>query len=115
MPVKSEIKLHVELDDNRVPVKIEWEAPDGGVNNPKEANSFMLSIWDKEEKATLGIDLWTKEMLVDDMNIHVHQVLLKLADTYRRAAKNEEVFNMINNFAADFAEKLELKKKVSKS
>lgn len=114
MPKKSEIKIHVELDDNRVPSKIEWEATESGFTQPKEASSFMLSLWDKEEKSTLGIDLWTKDMLVDDMNIHVHQVLLKIADTYRRATKNEEVFGMINKFAADFAEKLDLKSKAVK-
>ena len=112
MPKKSEIKLFVELDDNRVPEKIEWEATDAGFNGRKEANSMMLSLWDKNEKVTLGIDLWTKEMIVDDMNIHTHQVLLKLADTYRRATKNAETADMIEYFAADFADKLELKKKL---
>ena len=115
MPRISEIKLYVELDDNRVPGKIEWEATDAGFKEKKEANSMMLSLWDKDEKVTLGIDLWNKDMLVDDMNIHTHQVLLKLADTFRRSTKNNEAADMIDNFAAEFAEKLDLKKKVNKS
>ncbi len=115
MPRKSEIKLYVELDENRVPATIEWEATDAGFTGKKEANSMMLSLWDKEEKVTLGIDLWTKEMFVEDMNIHTHQVLLKLADTFRRSTKNNEAADMINNFAAEFADKLELNKKVKKN
>ena len=115
MPKNSEIKLYVQLDDNRVPDKIEWEAGDAGFTGKKEANSMMLSVWDKEEKVTLGIDLWTKDMMVDDMNIHVHQVFLKIADTYRKATKNSEAADMIEHFAADFADKLELKKKVIKN
>ncbi|MCK7523599.1 MAG: hypothetical protein MZV64_41155 [Ignavibacteriales bacterium] len=53
----------------------------------KDCSSMMLSIWDNKEKVTLGIDLWTKEMMVEDMNVHVHQTLLKLSDTYLRATK----------------------------
>ena len=111
----SYIKLKVQLDDNRVPVKIEWEATDSGTQGIKEAKSFLLSIWDKKDNATLGIDLWTKDMLLEDMNIHFHQVFLKLADTFKRATKNNEVAEMINNFAAEFAQKLELEKKVNKN
>jgi len=108
----SYIKLTVHLDDNRVPEKIEWEATDSGSPGPKEAKSFLLSLWDKNDNSTLGIDLWTKDMLLDDMNIHFHQVFLKMADTYKRATKNNEISEMINNFAAEFAKKLELQKKV---
>ncbi len=111
----SYIKLTVQLDDNRVPEKIEWEATDSGSPGIKEAKSFLLSLWDKKDNATLGIDLWTKDMLLDDMNIHFHQVLLKLADTYKRATKNNEVADMISNFASEFANKLELEKKVNKN
>jgi gliding motility-associated protein GldC len=107
----SEIKLIVKLDDNRVPEKIEWEATDAGFDGKKEAKSLILSLWDKKEGLTLGIDLWTKEMLVEDMNIHFHQVFLKLADTYRRATKNREIADMIEDFSAEFARKLELDKK----
>jgi gliding motility-associated protein GldC len=112
MPGSSEIKIKINLDSNRVPEKIEWEASDSGFNGMKEAKSFMLSLWDKEESVTLGIDLWTKEMLVDEMNIHFHQVFLKLADTYKRATKNSDAANMINDFASQFAGKLQLDKKV---
>lgn len=41
----------------------------------KESKTMMLSLWDKEDKVTLGIDLWTKEMLVDDMNLHFYQMI----------------------------------------
>ncbi len=115
MPKISYIKLTVHLDDNRIPEKIEWEATESGWPGIKEAKSFLLSIWDKEENATLGIDLWTKDMLLDDMNIHFHQVFLKLADTYKRATKNVEASDLINKFAVEFAKKLELDKKTDKS
>ncbi|HKB85602.1 MAG TPA: gliding motility protein GldC [Ignavibacteriaceae bacterium] len=111
----SEILLHIELDEKKVPVKIEWSATDSGFDGKRESKSMMLSLWDKQENATMGIDLWTKEMMVEDMNVYFHQTFLKMADTYRRATKNEEVAQIIENFSADFADKLELSKKVNKS
>ena len=115
MNKKSEIILHVELDEKKVPVKIEWSASDSGIDGKRESKSMMLSLWDSRENATMGIDLWTKDMMVEDMNVYFHQTFLKMADTYRRATKNEEIAGMIENFSADFADKLELSKKVDKS
>ena len=114
MSKTSEIRFFVTLDEKKVPEKIEWEATESGFNGKKECSSMMISLWDKEEKGTLGIDLWTKEMIVDDMNIHFHQVLNKMADTYERATKNKEITDMIKNFSSDFAEKTEIIKKVKK-
>jgi gliding motility-associated protein GldC len=107
----SEIKFTVQLDDKNMPKKIEWEATESDIKGKRECNSMMLSIWDKEEKATMAIDLWTEEMLVDDMNIHFHQIFDKMADTYKRATGNNEVSGMIKKFSKDFAEKLALFKK----
>jgi len=41
----SEISLLVELDENRVPEKINWTAPDSGVDH-SETKATMLSVWD---------------------------------------------------------------------
>ncbi len=114
MPKKSEIKLYVELDENKVPMKIEWEATDADFEGKKKARALMLSIWDNNENATLGIDLWSKEMTVPEMNIYMHQSLIKMSDTFLRATKNKEAAQMIEDFSAEFAEKLGLDKNVSK-
>lgn len=108
MPKTSEIKFIITLDDNKTPEKIQWKAEDSDHLEMKDADTLMLSIWDKKDKVTLGFDIWTKDMMVDDMNIHFHQTLVKLADTYQRATKNSEAGEMIKNFAADFAKKLHL-------
>ncbi|HSD64444.1 MAG TPA: gliding motility protein GldC [Ignavibacteriaceae bacterium] len=114
MNKQSEIILYVELDEKKVPIKIEWSATDSGFEGRRESKSIMLSLWDKQENATMGIDLWTMDMMVGDMNIHFHQTFLKMADTYRRATKSEDIAVMIENFSAQFADKLELSKKVYK-
>lgn len=100
---KSEIKLFIQLDENSIPEKIEWEAADSNEPGLKEAKSMLLSIWDKKDSVTLGIDLWTKEMFIEDMNLHFYQTFLKLADTYNRATNNFTVAESIRNFAEQFA------------
>lgn len=106
--MNSEIKFTIQLDEKKMPDKIEWEASDAGFEGKKQCSSMMISLWDKEEHITMGIDLWTKEMLVEDMNIHFYQILTKMADTYLRATNNNEVSKMINDFSNDFAKKLEI-------
>lgn len=106
----ADIIFNVHLDENNIPEKIVWSAEDSGFNK-KECKSMMISLWDKEEGVTMGIDLWTEDMLVEDMNIHFHQTFLKLADTYERATNNKEAASMLKTFAADFAVKTGLTKK----
>lgn len=108
---KSEIKFHVGLDENKVPESIEWSASDGGVNHAK-AKGMLLSVWDKKQGDTLKIDLWTKDMLADEMKRMIHQTLLGLSDTLERATDNKEAANDMRQFAQDLGEKLEILKKL---
>lgn len=104
----SKINFTIQLDDKKMPEKIEWQADDADFTGIKEAKTMMLSLWDKEDKVTLGIDLWTKDMLVDDMNLHFYQMILKLGDTYRKATSNPETTKMFDEFASQFADKVKL-------
>ncbi len=106
--VKSKIELNVELDENRVPEKLFWSAEDGGISN-EEAKAMMLSVWDDKAKEMLRIDLWTKDMPVDDMKIFFHQTLVAMANTFNRATQDEKMTATMKDFCDYFAEKLELK------
>jgi len=106
--ITSEIKFVVELDENRVPDKLTWTAQDGGVEF-EEAKAMLLSIWDSNAKETLRIDLWTKDMPVDEMKIFFHQTLVAMADTFERATQDEKMASTMRDFTDYFAEKLELK------
>lgn len=105
---RSTIQLNVELDDNRIPEKLHWSAEDGGIHN-EEAKAMMLSVWDNKSKETLRIDLWTKDMPVDDMKIFFHQTLVAMSDTFNRATQDEKMTATMKDFCDYFAEKLELK------
>lgn len=107
---KSTIEIEVGLDENKVPEKLRWTAPDGGVDK-EEAKSVMLSVWDGLAQETLRIDLWTKDMPVDQMKVFIHQQLTGLADSYYRATQDEKMYHTMQDFNEYYAEKLELKGK----
>ncbi|MFL0354276.1 gliding motility protein GldC [Xanthomarina sp. GH4-25] len=109
MAITSTIELTVELDDNRVPEKLSWTADDGGINN-EEAKAMLLSVWDSKAQETLRIDLWTKDMPVDEMKLFFHQTLVAMSDTFHRATQDEKMTATMKDFCDYFAEKLELKK-----
>ncbi len=104
---ESEIILKVGLDEEKVPVSIDWVAKDGGVDKPKDAKAFMLSIWDTTESTALRIDLWTKKMMVDEMNDFFFQTYMTMADTYMRATQFEEIANEMREFAKGLKAKME--------
>ena len=105
----SEITIQIELDDNRVPEKMNWSAPDGGITN-EDTKAMMLSVWDQSRKESLRIDLWTKDMPVDEMKIFFHQTLSAMADTFERATDDEKMSATMRDFCDYFAEKLDLKR-----
>jgi len=105
----SKIELLVELDTNRVPEKLYWTAEDGGITN-EEAKAMMLAVWDSKAQETLRIDLWTKDMPIDEMKVFFHQTLVAMSDTFNRATQDEKMTATMKDFCDYFAEKLEIKK-----
>jgi gliding motility-associated protein GldC len=103
--MNSEIKFFVKLDEERIPESIGWSATDSGVEGVKPCNATMMSIWDPKENTTLRIDLWTKEMLVDDMKRFFYENFMTMADTYLRATNDPESANDIRSFAEKFGKK----------
>ncbi|MEO0572105.1 MAG: gliding motility protein GldC [Bacteroidota bacterium] len=104
----SEIRLRVGLDENRVPEELCWSAEDGGIEN-EEAKAMLLSVWDSKNKESLKIDLWTKDMPVDEMKLFFHQTLVTLSDTFMKATQDEKMTATMKDFCEYFADKLELK------
>ncbi len=102
---KSTITIEVMTDGNRVPDSISWSATDTTAENVQKAKAMMISFWDGADKAALRIDLWTKEMMVDEMADFFYQTLMTMADTYGRATKYREDVEEIKMFAKDFYEK----------
>ena len=103
----SDIVLRVTTDENKIPESINWSAEDGGIENENTKAAF-LSVWDHKAKESLRIDLWTKDMPVDEMKHFFHQTLVTMSETYYRATQDEKMSETMKDFCDYFAEKLEL-------
>lgn len=106
MEKESEIKFRITLDENKLPKAIKWEAPDAG--EASSCKSVMIAMWDAEEQNTLRMDLWTSDMLVDEMKQFFHQNLLTMADAFQRATGEQEAMDELRNYCRYFAEKMEI-------
>ncbi|CAL2076931.1 gliding motility protein GldC [Tenacibaculum dicentrarchi] len=105
----SKVTFTIGLDENKIPEEISWNAEDGGINN-ESSKAIMLSVWDHKKKDTLRMDLWTKDMPVDEMKQFYHQTLLSMASSFERATDDKKMGDTMRDFCEYFAEKLELKK-----
>jgi gliding motility-associated protein GldC len=103
----SEIAVKVGLNENNLPIAMKWSAEDGQVENAA-ARAMLLSLWDPESKNTMKIDLWTKDMSVEEMKQFFHQTLLTLADTFERATGEHNISEDLRDYCYHFAEKMKI-------
>jgi gliding motility-associated protein GldC len=103
----SNITIKIGLDPNQLPVSIKWHAEDNGLEE-QAAEAFLLSIWDKKEKNTLKIDLWTPEMSVEEMKQFFHQTLLSMSDTFEKATGEHLMAEDLRDYCYHFAEKMNI-------
>jgi len=90
------------MDETRVPESIQWSASETTAERSQMAKAMMLSLWDGKEKAALRIDLWTKDMMLDEMADFFYQTMMTMADTYGRATKHNQLVDEMKKFAKDF-------------
>jgi gliding motility-associated protein GldC len=105
--MKSTITIDVELDNGRTPEVISWSATDSSMDQVRKAKAMMLSFWDGADKTSLRIDLWTKEMMVDEMADFLYQSMMSMADTFDRATRQTELVSEMKHFAQDFYKKFQ--------
>ena len=104
---KSSITIDVELDSERVPSNIKWQATESTANEPQNAKAMMLSFWDAADKSALRIDLWTQKMMVDEMADFYYQTLMGMADSFQRSTGQTELVNDMKKFAQGFFQKFQ--------
>jgi len=59
----SDIKFQIELDENKIPERLSWTAPEGGIID-EEAKAIMLSIWNSTKKKHYGLTYGLKTCLL---------------------------------------------------
>src|SRR5579863_8843132 len=107
----SEIHLDIQLDENKLPETIHWHATDAGIESKKTCKSFLLAIWDAAQKNTLRMDLWTKDMPLDEMKRFFFETLVTMADTYSRATSDEKTAQALRDFSNKFGQMAEVLQK----
>lgn len=99
---KSEINFNVELDDENIPERITWSASEKASDHPDETKAISISLWDQVQQNTMRIDLWTKEMPVDEMKRFYIDCLGGLAQSVLNSTGDEFMSQEMN----DLCEKL---------
>ncbi|MFP5471350.1 MAG: gliding motility protein GldC [Bacteroidia bacterium] len=108
MAKTSEVNITVTLDENQVPESISWSATDTDIKE-RASKAMVMAFWDEQEKNTMRMDLWTKDMSIDEMKQFVHQTFVTLTDTFERATNEKQMVLAMRDFCDFFVEKMNLK------
>ena len=99
------IRDSIHLDENKVPEQINWTATDSTADMMQAATAMMVAFWDAKDKSALRIDLWTKDLMVDEMADFYYQTFMGMADTFLRATQQTELVDEMKAYAKDFYNK----------
>jgi len=110
MPPKTKkINIEVELDQKNIPVDIRWNATDLDGYDEASCRAMLLALWDHNQKDTLRLDLWTRDMTVDEMKIFFHQTLVTMANTLENSTNDSRISGDMRDFCEYFAERMNIK------
>ena len=110
---KERLTIDVSMDDNLIPESIKWKSSQE--NKPSQtASAALIYFWDAKKSETFNLDLWTKEMSVEEMNKMMFQTLMTLANTYERATSEDQMANAMRDFGQFFGERTEILPKSGK-
>ena len=107
---KSTINFTVHLDQNNIPEKILWDATDKPDPKHSETKSLSVAVWDDRQKNTLRIDLWTKDMPVNEMKRFYIDCLGGLAQSMLTATGDEVMANETNALCERLVQHLQSQK-----
>ena len=101
----SHITVRVCTDENKVPTAITWSADDSDVAN-QNAKAMSLAMWDEAKGNAVHMDLWTKEMSVEEMRHFVCQTMMTLATTLEKAPNDKAHALAVRSFTEELAKRL---------
>jgi gliding motility-associated protein GldC len=104
---KSTLKFDLELDENNVPKKIIMNSSDNQDDNIL-LKSVIIAAWDEKTKETLRVDLWTKDMMVNEMFIMYHQTLMSMANTLSKSTSQDKLAGALRDYCAFFAQETKI-------
>jgi gliding motility-associated protein GldC len=101
----NKIQIEVKTDENHIPVEINWSAENEQINK-RTAKAMALAMWDEKNAALMNMDLWTKDMNVEEMRHFVCQTMMTLADTFERATSDKAHAEAIRGFTTELAKRV---------
>lgn len=104
MENRSDIEIKVALGEDQIPENILWRSKQNASDDWSESKAMLLSLFDRDTKDTLRIDLWTKDMQVMEMDRFFFYTLRALTDTYMRATNNQNLAEEMQAFVKHFGE-----------
>lgn len=108
---QTTIDFEINLDEQNIPVSIYWNATDAPADANKEARAILLALWDAKANNGLSIDLWTKEMTVQEMNLFYFQTMMSMSESFMRSTQQKDLADEIQKFAKEWIEKVKQKEK----
>ncbi|TPE46168.1 gliding motility protein GldC [Pontibacter mangrovi] len=103
---KSEIYFSIALDENRIPEAISWRATDAG-DKIHFAKAINISLWDRDEAGTMKIDLWTKDMPVDEMKYFYIDTMGAMAQSIATATNDQVMAQKIRALCQELNDHVE--------
>ncbi|TAH25425.1 MAG: gliding motility protein GldC [Cytophagales bacterium] len=94
---KSNIELNISLDDQNVPELITWNASESPTGKPESTAAFALAIWDANNHSTMKIDLWTKDMPMDEMKLFYIEAIGGMSESLLSATSDEYMYKEIKS------------------
>jgi gliding motility-associated protein GldC len=105
---KSFISFEIDLDESNLPDKITWKASDTQ-NTEKTTKAIAVSLWDPEQNNTMKIDLWTKDMRIDDMDKFLVDTIGGLSQAALTATGDTYISDSINELCNKLVEHIKNK------
>lgn len=101
---ESKLNFKVTLDENNIPETIDWSASDKPGDTPDETKALFVSVWDEKSNTALRMDLWTKEMSIEEMKMFYINTLGGMAQTILNSTNDEFIAQETNDLVDKLVE-----------
>lgn len=105
--MKQTLKFEVELDENNLPNSIKM-LKEKASNSSIDLKALMIAGWDAKRKETLRVDIWTKDMPVNDMFIMYHQNMMGMATSLEKSTGQNKLADALRDYCEFFAKETKI-------
>ena len=114
MSNKSNLNIVFDLDENQIPEKISWESLTDSKKSKHDAKAAFLSFWDRDDENAMSLNLWTKDISIEEMSKFYFQPFITMADNFEKATNEDQIALAMRDFADFFGEKMGIIPKTGK-